>query len=520
MNNLTNTQSTEVVSQETIQNNLKGNHMTKPQEKITPVNNVSFNNTNHITYKRRIVRMSDINYINLTEKVGNRFISHIKNGGTLSFVVDIYKDVLDKKNNIIKSKFIQNVQGLKQLGFRNKTQKVYRYKIIDPKMSTVEKVQQRSVLFTKPGGKGKFEEQFDKIQGEMGLYNKKVDTVIDGFFGGGGYTLKNIEKLNFKNYIINDLDTYITKTMLGVKLDFQKVIDRFNEINDKYQSLIPDKLRNYKSKTSRRKDEVLKKLRLENPQIKQFYIDIVNKMNNINDIKTYDIYKFSSLYIFMISKTTNGLVKYDNSGNFKTTSFNHSYSPGLTKIKMIKHWSYLLNRYNVQISNNDIFTLLKTCKNIENNSLIYLDPPYMDVKYIYNTNNDNKFQMNLIEQTKNYRYRIYSNEDCETLTKLGIDKHFTNIQRFPRNNKFGSKTKTNGGFEFLGCSVNLTKQHKTKDMKSKNNRNIVNVMKEIMKNLLLQDTKTQTKREMISLNKNYSNPQIINNNHTNNRKVS
>ena len=393
---------------------------------------------------------------NITKKVGDHFISHLKNGGTLSLVVDKYKNISDKKNNIIQDKFIQNIRGLKRLGFRNKKAKVYRYKISSTR-TKVEKIAKRDVLFMRPGGKSKFSDKFDTAQEKIGLYEDKVDTVIDGFFGGGGYTLHNIEKLSFKNYIINDIDTFIPNTMLAIKLDFQRVICEFNKINDAYQKLIPGNIRNYKSNIPKRQDKNLKLLREKNIHIKAYCQGIVKKMDNAS---AYDIYTIAAHYIFMISKTTNGFMKYRANGIINNNSFNHNYSAGQNKIKMIKHWSYLLNKYDVEILNKDIFELLKTQEKVDN-SLVFLDPPYINCSYKYSSDNSDNFQLKLLKQTKEYKYRIYCNEDCQALYTLGIDKHFSYIDRFDRNNKLGNASKNDGGKEFLGCSVNTT-QKKTK----------------------------------------------------------
>jgi hypothetical protein len=116
---------------------------------------------------------------------------------------------------------------------------------------------------------------------------------------------------------------------------------------------------------------------------------------------------------------------------------------------MIKQWSYLLNRYNVEIRNEDILELVKD-KNISNDTLIYLDPPYLGVDYVYNKDNSNHFQIELLNQTQRFKYRVYSNENCKELYELGIDKYFSYVLKFERNTKLGHSNKD--GLEFLGCS--------------------------------------------------------------------
>jgi hypothetical protein len=120
---------------------------------------------------------------------------------------------------------------------------------------------------------------------------------------------------------------------------------------------------------------------------------------------------------------------------------------------MIKHWSYLLNKHSVEIRNEDVFDLLKDNTIHRPDSLIYLDPPYVGVGYVYNKDNSDDFQLKLLKETKGFGYRIYSNEDCDGLYGLGVDRHFTGSMTFERNNKMGQPTKSHGGKEYLGWAM-------------------------------------------------------------------
>lgn len=428
----------------------------------TPVNNTDYKpkrgrkpkktiiSNNHINVVKKITNNPDLDYLNLTQPRYQEYKTHLKNGGTISMTVEFYKNKDDKKIGNIQKKIIVNITDLEKLGFRDKKNRIYRCKITGS-YNHVQKTGKRDVLFTRPGGKGKFEEKFEMVHTHLGVDKKKVDTVIDGFFGGGGFTLKNIEKLNFNRYIINDLDPLIIKTMRGIKKNPQLVIEKYQKINEEYQKMIPDELREYK-KISGRKDKELKELRLKHNKVKEFYQDLLTQLDREEEL---DIYTVSGIYIFISQKTTSGFFKYDEDGTISKVNFNHHYDLN-DKTKMIKHWSYLLNRYNVEIRNEDIFELVND-KSISNDTLIYLDPPYIGVGYVYNKDNSDHFQIRLLNQTERFKYRVYSNEDCEELYDLGIDKHFSYVLKFERNNKLGSSSK--GGFEFLGCSINDS-QHK------------------------------------------------------------
>lgn len=382
----------------------------------------------HYSFVKKTVCEPDFNYLNITEDKAKEILTAINNGGTASLVIEKYKSLEDKKSGKIEKKYIISISDLKQLGFRNKTAGVYRYKITGKK-STVKKVAKHYVLFTRLGGKGKFANKFEQIHNQMGMNTKKVDTVIDGFFGGGGYTLKNIEKLNFDNYIINDLDPFIVKTMKAVKENHSKVIEYFHNINNKYLELVPKCLKEVKQCSQ----EHLA-LRVNYPELKSYYQNIIHTLDKHNE---HNIYEVAAMYIFAMNRSTGGFFKYKPDNTIDDTNFNHKYSP-MDKEHMIILWSYLLNRYKVQIEQKDIFEVLND-KSISDNSLLYLDPPYLNTKEDYGQDNSNKFQVKLIKESQRFNYRIYSNEDCETLYRLNIPSYFNGSIDFERKNNPGNK---------------------------------------------------------------------------------
>ena len=402
----------------------------------------------HISIHKRVINTPDLNYLNITQKVGDRYTQHLLNGGTITMSVDMFNSVEDKELNKISKKIIRNITSIKQLGFRDKKNGIYRYKLTSI-IIEVDKVSKNHVLFTRPGGKGGFEKEFDSIHLKSGINNKSVDTVTDMFFGGGGYTLKNIEKLNFKHYIINDLDRNIITTMRAVKNNSTKVIDIYSKINNDYLKCIPDELKDYDPSSDDDKKRKRKKLRKIHREPIEYYQRIIKKLNNY---RKYDIYHIAAFYIFIVKKTMNGLLEYLPNGDLKDTSFTQSYEVR-DKSKMIKHWSYILNKYNVEIRNEDVFDLLQD-KSIPKNSLHYLDPPYVDAKFAYNSDNSDDFQIRLLKETQRFDHIIYSNEDCENLHTLGINNYIQNSISFKRKG-------TMSGMEYLGYRVNDTSFNKS-----------------------------------------------------------
>lgn len=400
----------------------------------------------HYSFSRKVVCNPDCNYLNITKEKAKKIIDALNAGGSATLTIDKFNTVECKRNGNIEKKYVVSINGLKKLGFRNKKAKVYRYKILG-NYSTINKIAKNSVLFTRLGGKGKFENKFDEIHNQMELKNEKLDFVVDAFFGGGGYTLKNIEKLNFKNYIINDLDPLVINTMNSVKENYTKVINYFNKINSEYLALIPAELK--EKKISK---ELLTKLRKKHFHIKDYYKNCIKKLDKLDEL---DKFEAAAIYIFIMNRTSGGFFNYRADNTIDDTNFNHSYTER-DKTNMILYWAYLLNKHNVQIRQEDVFDLLKD-KSIVDKSLVYLDPPYFsDTTVInYNQNSSDDFQVKLLELSNRFNFRIYSNEECETLYKLKIDKYFDNSISFFRANNPGNnaKIKKEIGMEYLAYNI-------------------------------------------------------------------
>ena len=412
----------------------------------------------HISISKKVSNESDSNYIYLTKDTFNEYESFLSNGGTITVTLEVYKK--PKKNKKTKTvskkatkkldcKKIISVNSLKLLGLTNKKYEFYRVRVSGD-INTVEKVGKRDVINARNGGKNQFEVQTN--YGVEQLNTKNHKTVVDGFCGAGGFTLKNIEKMKFKSYIMNEWDFYQHNVFLGVKKNPAKVIEVFEKYNNEYLSLINDKHLAYekeyvKNKYKSKSKEYYhrKELRLKNSRLKKYYEKTVHMLED----KTQDIYTLAGLYIFVMNRTFNGIFEYKNIEQtiIDETSYNWHLNPK-EKVKMIKHWSYILNKYNVELTNEDIFELVKR---LDSDSTLYLDPVYLNSGKgaDYGCSWSSAKQLQLLEDTSRYKRVLYSNENCQELYDLGIDKYFNDYITFKRQNKLGRVDKAVGG-EFLG----------------------------------------------------------------------
>ena len=288
-----------------------------------------------------------------------------------------------------------------------------------------------TVLYTWAGSKRKFTENIHRAIDDMNI--DKVELYIEPFAGSLSFTINNIAKIKANKYIVNDLDKNLTSVFKAVKNDYRKVQEEYLKVRNEFLTVIPEEFR-----VNSLKEEI----RGYCQEAKKFYKKTVNRLN-----ETTNIFEIAGLFIFKMEYVTSGMLQYDKNNKIKNTNYNWKFKT-IGKLKHIEYYSYILNKYDVIIENLDVFELIKKYDKYSNDSFIYLDPPYLDCKHIYNSDASKEFQLKLINETDKFKYRLYSNEDCQSLYELDINSHFQQEYRFVRS---GKKL---GGNEYLAYSIN------------------------------------------------------------------
>lgn len=402
--------------------------------------------TKRVVIKKTIINKPDMQYLNITSKKYQKYMDFLANGGRLFLEVEKYENTTDKKNKINSRKITIEITDLLPKGYRNKKQEVRRYKIISNTIASkkiVNNISYKSkknlinpkndVLFTWVGSKRQFTTEIHTAIDTM--KPNRVNYYVDAFAGSLNFTINNIEKVNAKHYVVNDLNPILYATYKALKQNYKKVQKEYLKIRSEFSQTIPEELKN---RTSIKKSDGI-----YYSNIRGFYIKTVDKL----EIET-DIYKTAAMFIWKMQHTTSGILKYRDK-KLVNTSFKLNLKPN-DKLKEIEYYSYILNKYDVIIENLDIFEIIK--KYSHQDTFIYLDPPYLNTDVDYSFINSAEFQISLLEQTNNYRYRLYSNEDCEELYNLGIDEYFTYQNTFTRVQKDRSGKKERG--EYLAFSTN------------------------------------------------------------------
>lgn len=179
------------------------------------------------------------------------------------------------------------------------------------------------------------------------IKDKEYDTYYEPFCGGCSVLFQLLHSnKKFKKYICSDINNDLISLWNMIKDNPNKIIEEYtkmwNELN------VDD-------------DKERKK--------QYFYMvrDRFNKSKNPCD------------FMFIMRTTTNGMPRYNKIGEFNN-SF-HVTRNGIipsTFAKIVKEWSEVLNKFNVQFIHRSYNEIITT-----ENDFVYLDPPYANTKGMY-----------------------------------------------------------------------------------------------------------------------------------------
>ena len=179
------------------------------------------------------------------------------------------------------------------------------------------------------------------------IKDKEYDTYYEPFCGGCSVLFQLLHSnKKFKKYICSDINNDLISLWNTIKDNPNKIIEEYTKM---WNELNADD------------DKERKK--------QYFYMvrDRFNKSKNPCD------------FMFIMRTTTNGMPRYNKSGEFNN-SF-HVTRNGIipsTFAKIVKKWSEVLNKFNVQFIHRSYNEIITT-----ENDFVYLDPPYANTKGMY-----------------------------------------------------------------------------------------------------------------------------------------
>ena len=233
-------------------------------------------------------------------------------------------------------------------------------------------------------------------KGLIELFPENISMFVD-LFAGSGVISMNTEA---SEYIINDIDTNLISLYDMFKFtEADTIIEHIESRIEEYGL----------AKERTKRNEFKDKEKIE--RYKKAYMSLrsdYNKNKTVLDFYTLMFYSFSQQF------------RFNNKGEFNMPCGNDCFSD--KNKEYIRNGRDFFKNDNVIITNND-FRKLKISK-LDNDSFVYLDPPYLDTTATYNENEG---------------WTIKDEQDlyniCEELDNNGI--------KFGMSNVFANKGKTN-----------------------------------------------------------------------------
>lgn len=180
----------------------------------------------------------------------------------------------------------------------------------------------------------------------------KYDKYVECFVGGGALLFHLLSSQNkFSKIIINDINTKFIITYNTIKKDVHNLIIELSKLEEQYNNLTYD-----------------------NKEILYYTIREEFNSDNINDLLV------SRDFIFLNKCGFNGLYRENSKGKFnvpfgKKDKIKLFDKDNLIEISEILN-KKINNEYLIEIKNLDFEQLID---NIDNNTLVYLDPPYRPI---------------------------------------------------------------------------------------------------------------------------------------------
>ncbi len=269
-------------------------------------------------------------------------------------------------------------------------------------------------LFIWAGGKNKMLKHY------LPIMPKQVDTYVEPFFGGGAMFCHIVQNYSPKKLVINDVNADIVRIYNSIKNDLPEFLVKL----DSYCSVY---------------------LPMNKEDRKKYYFEVrhehaydFDKWSEAEEAATlYFLMKTGFNGIFQINKNTNG--------RYGTPAGLLNQTDKVYELDVVNWWNQALQ--NTEIMSGDWKECLKQVPD-EDNTFVFLDPPYRDSFTSYGQTFGDEEQEKLIKYVRSRKLStaFLCNRDAEDgwfeerLGKLIMDK-------FPVTYTAGRRKQTEEGFE-------------------------------------------------------------------------
>ncbi|MDJ0617128.1 MAG: DNA adenine methylase [Calothrix sp. MO_192.B10] len=210
------------------------------------------------------------------------------------------------------------------------------------------------------------------------LKHDTIKTYIEPFVGGGAVFLYLANTYNIENFIISDINPELVIAYKTIQRDVEDLILRLEQIENKYLSL-----------QSTEREKYFYQVRWQ-----------FNWLRNQIDLQNYNLewIERTAQMIFLNRTCFNGLFRVNSTGDFNVPIGRYS-RPKICNAENLRSVAQVLQKTHVYQGD------FSTCtKFINNNTFVYLDPPY---KPISKTSNFTSYSQHIFDDREQLRLRDF-----------------------------------------------------------------------------------------------------------------
>lgn len=297
----------------------------------------------------------------------------------------------------------------------------------------------RNKLFKWIGGKKWLSEEINNTINII-LKNKCLEVYIEPFAGGLGssiFALSTLKENNIKKLILNDVNTSVISVYKGIREHADELFDNYWKIECDYSQTVSNTvltLNKIKDK------ELIKELLIPS---RDFFNQKKFEFNKIQDKASKESV---SLFLFLINHAFNGVYRENSKGEFNTPyNWEACIFDKVTKYNIFKEYEAEFNSIDIVFENMDAFALLEKYKHLNQESLFYFDPPYLNDTITENKYNKDHFgydsQLQLLDYYKSLDNLIFSNHYLPLFVDFCIEHNFNCKEVFRIGNMNSDPTK-------------------------------------------------------------------------------
>lgn len=302
---------------------------------------------------------------------------------------------------------------------------------------------ERKKLFKWVGGKKWIKEPLIDIIKQQKENNNNIDTYVEPCVGGLGSFLAVAESLigrGIKNVYLNDINEVLITTFTHLQKKNVSLFDEYMRIEKEYEVRIPKEYRIVDKKVMDKEDikDALKPAR-------DYFLERRKEYNNIKHTPSL---RRSALFIFLMQHVFNGVYRENKSGGLNTPyNWEPNVANQIEKELLFSAYKKVFNHFNLHFSSVDIFKFMKEVPVNWNNTICYIDPPFMNEKnneLKYNKDHFTKAkQKELLELIENQKVVniIYSNHNFPLFVDFA-NKNDLKVKIFFRSNRINPSNPT------------------------------------------------------------------------------